>query len=251
MTVILRTLILGGLVGIAGWWTWFFHERTTHHETELAARDARIELLVSSVEEQGARLVEQERQIVELETALWLSKIDHRVARVVVLDQVPIEGGSGDPGDPERVRTSVRFIELDDAGEPLGEPVDVEIEGKLLYIDALVIKFSDQYVEGGDALRGTSVCIFRRLFGEEQKPSDGAVLDRTGTRPLPYRGDDLPDPFYDELWERFWDYANDPEAAAAQGVRAVHGEAPYMELRPGKTYRVELRASGGLTIRPE
>jgi hypothetical protein len=31
----------------------------------------------------------------------------------------------------------------------------------------------------------------------------------------------------------------------------MHGEAPSIELRPGKTYRVELRASGGLTIRVE
>jgi len=31
-------------------------------------------------------------------------------------------------------------------------------------------------------------------------------------------------------------------------VRAIHGEAPFMELRPCKSYRVELRASGGLSI---
>jgi hypothetical protein len=35
------------------------------------------------------------------------------------------------------------------------------------------------------------------------------------------------------------------------GVRAIHGEAPFIELRPGKTYRIELRASGGLTLVPE
>ena len=68
--------------------------------------------------------------------------------------------------------------------------------------------------------------------------------------PAPYASDDVPE-LYAELWSRFWDYANDPEAAAAKGVRAIHGEAPFIELRPGQTYRVELLASGGLTIKPE
>ena len=54
-----------------------------------------------------------------------------------------------------------------------------------------------------------------------------------------------------ELWRRFWDYANDRELAERAGLRAVHGEAPFIELRPGGRYSVELRASGGLSIRPE
>ena len=40
-------------------------------------------------------------------------------------------------------------------------------------------------------------------------------------------------------------------AAAEKGVRAIHGEAPFIEVRPGRSYKVELRASGGLSIRAE
>ena len=54
--------------------------------------------------------------------------------------------------------------------------------------------------------------------------------------------------FEQELWSRFWDYANDRRLAESLGVRALQGEAPYMQLRPGKSYRVELRSSGGLNI---
>jgi hypothetical protein len=54
--------------------------------------------------------------------------------------------------------------------------------------------------------------------------------------------------FQQQLWSRFWDYANDAEAAAKLGVRALGGDAPYTELRPGMVYPLELRASGGLTI---
>ena len=41
------------------------------------------------------------------------------------------------------------------------------------------------------------------------------------------------------------------QLARQMGVRAIHGEAPFIETRPGKTYSVELRASGGLTIQSE
>jgi len=41
------------------------------------------------------------------------------------------------------------------------------------------------------------------------------------------------------------------DAAQAAGVRAIHGEAPYIELRAGRSYLVELRASGGLSLRAE
>ena len=114
---------------------------------------------------------------------------------------------------------------------------------------ALDAEFDDRFVEAGDALRGTAICLFRRLFGENQSPSDGVPIDPAGEQPLVYAGDEPPPPLHRDLWNRFWEYANDPDLARERGVRAIHGEAPFIELRPGKRYRVELRASGGLTIR--
>jgi len=80
---------------------------------------------------------------------------------------------------------------------------------------------------------------------------DGPELDSVGRGPGLVKGDNVLADEHAELWQRFWDYANDPELAREAGVRAVHGEAPFTELRPGKSYRVELRASGGLSITPE
>lgn len=259
--VLLRTVVLGGLVALGGWWTFFLRDELQEHERALEARDQEIESLAEDVRERehqiaerDGRIAEQEEQIAaldqavqELEASLWLLKVDHRLARVEVLEQVPAPGSD----DPEAVTTRVRFTEIDEAGQPLGEGQEFVVEGRKLYVEALVIKFEDDYVEKGDFLRGTSLGLFKRAFGERQKPSEGVLLDTVGMRPLPYQGDDLPNPFYLDLWERFWDYANDPELAAERGVRAMGGEAPFTELRPGKTYRVELRASGGLTIRPE
>ena len=44
--------------------------------------------------------------------------------------------------------------------------------------------------------------------------------------------------------------ANNPDKARLQGVRAASGNAPNILPRPGRSYRVELRSSGALTIQP-
>ncbi len=269
LNAFLRTVVLAALVVLAGWWTLFLRTRLGEGKRELAQREERIAELAGLVQERdgaigalteevqtkGQRITElsqsleaSEARALELETALGLLKVDHRLAHIEVLDQA-VEPGAA-PGEPEHVRTRVRFTELDPDGRPLGEGRELVIEGKRVYVETLVIKFDDRFVEQGDSLRGTSVCLFKRLFGEDQRPNEGVALDAEGVQPLVYTGDE-PNPLHGLLWRRFWDYANDPELARSQGVRAIHGEAPFIEMRPGKTYRVELRASGGLTIQAE
>ena len=247
-------LILGALTGVAGWWTLFINEQVNGHKAELIERDARIDALEDNLATSQAHILELDEEIAqkakeirELKISMYLLKVDHRVARIEVIDQVP------DPDNPGGVITTVRFVELDEDGEPMGQSVEATVSGKKIYLDSLVIKFEDEYVEGGDFLRGTSVALFRRIFGENQAPSAGTEIDAAGLHPHPYGGggDGESDTYYAELWQRFWDYANDPEAAAEHGVRAIHGEAPYIEARPGKRYRIELRASGGLSILAE
>ena len=121
----------------------------------------------------------------------------------------------------------------------------------MVYVDAWIVKFDDRLVETGDADHPASVCLFRRVFGESQQPKEGFVLDPVGSSPMAYRaGREMTD-FEREIWARFWDYANDSSLASQHGIRAAHGEAPFMKLTPGKQYRVTLRSSGGLTIIPE
>jgi hypothetical protein len=203
--------------------------------TQLSARDERIDDLEEDVAERDAR-------IEELDTAMRFLKIDHRLARLSVLGQV--RGADG------RTETQVRFEELDRDGQVIGETAEYSLPGRVAYIESLVIKFGDDYVEQGDIWRGSSICLFRRLFAETQSPEEGFPLDQVGERPLPYTDDRAPD-LVSQLWMRFWDYANDPSEAAAVGVRAIHGEAPFIELREGSSYLIELRASGGLSLRKE
>lgn len=237
---ILLVLILATLTGIAGWWTVFLKGEIEGFREDIKIKDEQIEQL-------GEDLALSEAKRRELEISNHLLKIDHRIARIEVVEQGP------SPDNPDQQVTTIRFQEMNAGGEPAGEGQLITVDGTKVYLETLVIKFEDEFVEGGDFLRGSSVCLFKRVFGEDQSPSSGEPIDTAGVHPHPYAtaGDGEDDVFYAELWQNFWEYANNPEMAQEKGVRALHGEAPFVQTKPGKVYRVELRASGGLTITPE
>jgi hypothetical protein len=266
VNVFFRTFVLLVLALLAGWWTLLLRGKLEASERDLAERTeelaaarndleqrrAEIQRLGTELESRAAEIRRledvvrvQEREIQALALANRLLKVQHRVGTLEVLAQ----GAAAD--SPEHVRTTVRFTELGPDGEPLAPGRELTVEGKRLYVEALVIQFEDAYVEQGDALRGTSLCLLQRLFGEEQKPSSGVPLDSPGQQPAVYGGDVSGDPVHRALWERFWDYANDPALARELGVRALQGEAPFVEARVGARYRLELRASGGLVLEAE
>lgn len=281
VNVFFRTVVLLALVLLAGWWTLMLKTRLAANERTLEQRTAELDQTRSDLERRQRELVQLGKQLEErefeitrlqdvvneldqivksLELANRLLKVSQRVARIEVLAQgtAPAREGAVDgaaepgmAGAKEDLRTTVRFTEIGADGEPLAPGRELTIEGGTIYVESLVIQFEDRYVEQGDALRGTSLCLFRRLFGENQKPSEGVALDQNGQLPLVYGGDTTTDPVHRALWQRFWDYANDPALARELGVRALQGEAPFIEARVGKTYRLELRAAGGLVIQAE
>ena len=61
--------------------------------------------------------------------------------------------------------------------------------------------------------RGTSLLLFKRIFGSGQRPDDGYPLDEVGSAPRAYaRGGKMSD-FERRIWDDFWNIANDPERA--------------------------------------
>lgn len=206
-------------------------------EAALEAKEARIAELSEEVAAKA-------RQIARLETAMRLLKVDHRVAYLDALDQQ----GSEKAGD---LVTRFRFTEVDPDGKPLQQR-EFNIKGDVVHVDALVVKFEDKFVESGDdPLRATSMLMFRRAYGDQQKPQDGISLDRQGAQPAAYRGGAESSDFEREIWEKFWDYANDLEKQADKGIRAAHGQGVYQKIVPDTRYRLQLRASDGLSLKPE
>ncbi len=167
-----------------------------------------------------------------------------RIARVDQVVRTP------DPAAAGGATTSFRFQEVDASGAPAGPAQPVTIAGDIAYFEALVVKFDDAFVERNDLLKGSTLLLFRRVFGEHQAPADGFPLDTVGQRPPGYEAESGQMPLlYRDLWSGFWEYALDPEVARQAGVRAMHGEAPFVKLAPGRAYEIELRTSEGLIIR--
>ena len=147
--------------------------------------------------------------------------------------------------------TRIEFVEINDDGQPIGKPKQFDIEGDLVYIDYLRVTFDDKYIEESDLDRSTAICLFQRIFGEHQEPIDGFQLDDVGTRPTAYaRGTEMSD-FERKIWGDFWSIANDPQAGGRNGhPRRPRGRPSAMRVQPGKTYEIELRSTGDMTIRP-
>lgn len=235
----LRTVLGFVVAGAVGFGTWFGYKTWTRYDAALLTLEQQEVQLTQLRGDLAAKQLEVDR----LDMALRLSRVDQRVARIDVLDQQP------DPATG-RLRTRLAFVEVSDDQQPLDDPREFAIDGEVVYVDYWVVKFEDRYVDEADLERGTSIALFRRLFGERQQPQDGFELDQVGARPKAYgRGAPLSD-FERRIWDDFWRVANDPELAGSLGIRAAHGEAVSLKLQPGKRYWLELRSSGGLSVRP-
>lgn len=195
-------------------------------ERQLAERDTQIRALTQRAQ--------------ALEAAVRLLRHTERRARIVVLDQAP--------GPDGHLVTRIRFSELNANGDPIGEPREFSVTGDEVYVDTLVIKFEDEFITAGDALKGRSLLLFRRIFGDRLRPVDAHVLDREGQMPQAYAAEKAPSAFERELWAQFWTLANDPAEAKRRGVRALHGEAVSTKLRKAGVYAVTFRSTGELTI---
>lgn len=261
LRTILATIVLGG-IGVGGYLGY-----NTYNKNEIAARKSAAELAeknqlleksqkeveakTAEIAEKTKLLQEKEVQIAtltkdveRLETSLALIKVDHRLAKLTVTDQ-GIDQGTGQPF------SLVEFVELNDEGNPIDTPREFRVRGNLVYIDNWVVKFEDKYVEQADLERGTSLILFHRIFGDKQQPADGFPLDEKDSRPKAYaRGGKMSD-LERKIWGDFWNIANDEKLAHELGIRAAHGGAVSMKVQKGKTYRVEMRSTGDLSIKPE
>ena len=245
--------VLIAVIGYGGGWLYTHFSpnlqlQQKEHELQqvrssFQAAQAQLQQQHQQLAQLGTALDASRKRITQLDTSLRLMKVDRRLAEIQVLNQFT------DPTTGQLV-TDFQFQEIDRAGHPLDQPRRFQIQGDLLYVDFWVVKFQDAYIEQGESDRSSSICLFRRLFGEYQEPYEGYVLDAEGTQPAAYRGDQPMSEFERAIWADFWDLAHDPARAAQRGVRAAHGEAVATRLRPGRQYRITLRASDGLTIRP-
>lgn len=208
---------------------------------QVAERDETITSLNDDIAERDVQIDQLEVEVDRVQTAMRLLKLRRRLARIEVLDQSTAEDGS--------LATKIRFTEIGDDGQQVGEPAEFTIDGDRVYVEYLVVKFDDQYVEQADIERGTAICLFERIFGENQEPGEGFVIDKVGSRPNAYGRGSVNSEFEQKIWDDFWTIANDREKAAELGIRATHAQAPSIRMKPGATYELDLRATGEFSLR--
>lgn len=185
------------------------------------------------------RQLEQDKQ--RLESYVKILEHTDRRARIEVMKQV--DGREG------KQPTTIRFTETDDVGKPIAASREFTLPDPEVYLDTLVIKFEDHFVENNDPLKGHALMLFRRIFSSTMRPEAGFPIDSPGKEPEIYAPRE-PSNFEKDLWKRFWEIANDAKVAKGYGVRAIHGDAPYMLMQPDRVYEVLLRSTGEVIITP-
>lgn len=261
MRTLLATIVVGGLA-IASWKaysTYYAHEIAADQQRQevrqmqdeldktrrqLDARDKEIESQAAKLQQQETEIANLNADVARLDTALRLLKVDHRLARLSIVDQRTDD-------DTGKTETEVEFVELNDEGASIEEPRTFRIRGEVIYIDNWVVKFNDEYIEKADLDRATSLVLFRRIFGDQQEPREGAWLDVTNRPPRAYTRGGVVSDFEKRIWDDFWTIANDETKAKELGIRAAHGEAVSIKAEKGKVYKLQLRASDGLSIVPD
>ena len=140
------------------------------------------------------------------------------------------------------METKIRFTEFDpSSGSIVAKPAEFTVAGDMIYVDALVVKFQDQFIEAADSLRGRSLVSFQRVFGENQTPAQGFRIDAQGMIPAVTEAGAKTK--RRERWkknlENFWTISNDPKTSEGTRNSAIHGEAPSRGSA-GRIYHLDL-----------
>ncbi len=182
----------------------------------------------------------QNRQLLEAVDRLTAER---RVAQLLVTDRTV--GRDGVP------RTTVLMEEYARDGSAL-PPARFTLVGTEAHLDATVIRFDHGLVESNDPMRGHSMALFTRIYGDHQPPADGAVVDGPARIGQLDRGlDPRVSAFERDLWAQFWHLADDPAYRRRQGVRAAAGQGVWFPCDPDRLYTVTLEADGGLSLNSE
>ena len=142
------------------------------------------------------------------------------------------------------VESLVRFVQTA-AGNP-DEVVSEQlfhIKGDVVHFDALIVKFSNEYVKDG---KGRSLFLWRRIYGEDTPPGEAQLIEAPGGSPERYRiiTESLRLKNQPVFWEAIWSLANDPARLNEYGVSAVYGNAIYTQMQPGKINIFKIDSTG-------
>jgi hypothetical protein len=184
-----------------------------------------------------ATIVDLIRDNRELKVALTNLTEEEQIGYAKVLEQTERDG---------KLFTRLLFVQTDrtDPAHRILER-EYEIEGDVIYFDALIVKFNSRDVAEG---RERALYLWRRVWGETMSPSQGFPIEREGEAPRRYADLMSRLSLNDQklFWSEIWQLSNDPERLRDVGVTAIYGNAVYKKIRPGLIYIFKINRSGGL-----
>ena len=186
------------------------------------------------------RIVELETKNFELRDVIGRLGAERRVADFVVAEQNRDSAG--------KLHTTLFMVEYDRNGKATPARSFVVV-GDRVHVDALVIKFDAQDLEKNDPLRGHSLLLLEKIYGDAQAPADGAAIDVPAQIPRLYRdADPKVSAFEQALWKQFWQLVTDGSLRRQHRVKVAHGMGVFVPPEPGKRYTLTLQADGNPTL---
>ena len=180
------------------------------------------------------------RENVILKKVIERLSADSRIAEVIVTEvrREPKE---------KKTYTTIKFQEYDSHLKPLA-PKYFTFSSNIIQFQSLVIRFSDSYVKSGHTLRGKSAYLFMKVFVLKDKDTEVFQLSRINEVPLGYRAEEKVSVFEQRLWQEFWQYALQPQAAKRAGIKNAQIEAPGTKFVPGMLYTLKIEHDGGMRV---
>jgi hypothetical protein len=143
-----------------------------------------------------------------------------------------------------RLLTRILFVvtDPDDMTRRILEK-EFEVEGDVVFFDALIVKFKNKPVMEG---KERALFLWRRIYSDKMTPENGFPIDTPGSEPKRYAQicAKLSVKNRAMFWDEIWQLSDDPERLNRSGVQAVYGNAVYKKVKPGLIYRFKLDSSG-------
>ena len=165
---------------------------------------------------------------------------DSRVAEVIVTD---VKRDS----KAKKTYTTIKFLEYDTKLNPL-EPKYFTFSGNVIQFQSMVIRFDDLYVKKGHPLKGKSAYLFMKVFMLTDNGAETFEITKINEIPSGYEVADVKNNFERKIWQKFWEYALNPEKAGKVGIKNAQIEAPGTKFIPGMIYTIKIEHDGGLRI---
>ena len=187
-----------------------------------------------------AYLFNQAREKAILKKVIERLSADSQIAEVTVTDV------RRDPQE-KKTYTTIKFQEYDSHSNPL-PPKYFTFSSNVIQFQSLVIRFDDFYVKSGHPLKGKSAYLFLNVFALKDKDTEVFQLSRINEVPAGYRTEEKASVFEERLWQEFWKYALEPQAAKRAGIKNAQIEAPGTKFVPGLLYTLKIEHDGGMRV---